>query len=92
MPMRPKLTKHFVHIKKHEIEGSWWIDLGPIVISVYLLAGRWLSLGIHISFVPAYIDLHVLWFTLTIMGRAQAAELHSDEEAYLEAERIATSQ
>ena len=89
-----KLQRHYFQANPWELEGSWWLTLGPIGISLYLLAGRWVSLGVHLSIVPLYLDIHCLWFVTSIMSRKRAREFYADEAAYLAEilERIAASQ
>lgn len=82
-----KITRHYFRTIKYEVEGSWWLYLGSLAVSIYLLAGRWISLGIHISIVPLYVDIHFLWFVISIMSLKRAQEFYDGEEAYLEAER-----
>lgn len=81
-----KIRQHFFQTKRLEAQGSWWIYLGPITLSVYMLAGRWISCGIHLSVVPLYIDLHMLWFVISLMSTTRAKEIYDYEEAYLENE------
>lgn len=37
-----------------------------IPLSVETIRGPWVSLGIHIDFQQRYMDLHVLWWIITI--------------------------
>lgn len=65
-------------------EGYHWLDLGPISIELSTLAGFWVSLGIHLSISPLYVDFHVGWWCLSIMSRRRGVEIRGYEEAYLE--------
>lgn len=80
------VERHYLSKRNLELEGQWWIYLGKLVISFYVLAGRWVSLGFHLSFVPLYVDLHVIWFIVSFMSREHAAEIHEFSELYREGE------
>jgi hypothetical protein len=78
------IKRHYIIKKKYELEAMYWFVFRYIAISIYILAGRWISLGFHLSFVPLYVDLHIGWFILSIMPSKRSEEIMYDEEAYLE--------
>lgn len=48
---------------------SWYLFLGPACFTLVLLLGYWLSLGVHLSLRPMYLDIHFLWFIFTVQGK-----------------------
>lgn len=68
------------------MERQDWINLKPIYISIYTLSGFWFSLGIHISIIPLYFDIHLLWWTISVMGEKQAKLIKEATDAYCEKE------
>ena len=63
-------------------ERSDWLDLGSLSLNAYTLAGPWLSLGLHASLCPLYVDLHALWWVFSAMSRKRGLEIRGHEEAY----------
>lgn len=61
-----------------------WLILGDIAIELTTLAGLWASLGVHLSIWPLYIDIHFLWWILSIMSKERSIEIRGYEEAYEE--------
>lgn len=61
----------------HESSRFWYI--GGVAVSFYTLAGAWISLGVHISLKPCYLDVHFLWFIISIMSRERGEELQDAE-------------
>lgn len=66
------------------IGGSWVWIMGRMSISVLMLAGLWVSIGVHVSIVPTYVEFHVLWFVIAIQDRARGEEQKEAEKAWLE--------
>jgi hypothetical protein len=67
-----------------EKTASWYWFAGGFCLNIYMLAGNWVSAGLHLSIVPLYIDLHVLWFVVSLMSRARGEMIHEAELAYKE--------
>lgn len=63
--------------------ATWHLPLGPVSVNILMLAGAWISLGIHVSIVPAYIDIHFLWFIITIHSRSRGDEQYLNEQEWL---------
>ena len=63
--------------------SKYWY-LGRLCVNVYALAGTWISFGVHLSIVPLYIDLHILWFVITLMSNKRGVEIHGEEKLYKE--------
>jgi hypothetical protein len=61
-------------------EGSRYRYFGPLCLNVYTLAGWWASLGVHLSLRPCYVDLHLLWWVVSLMSRKRGEWLHEVEE------------
>jgi len=59
----------------------WWM-LGPVAVELTMNAGLWLSLGIHLSIKPLYVDIHFLWWILSIMTEARAKRIQGYEAMY----------
>lgn len=64
--------------------ASKHIFLGPICISLTMILGYWLSLGIHVSIVPAYVDIHFLWFVVTLQGKERGKFQEENENEWKE--------
>lgn len=47
--------------KRWEYEATGWSDFGPLSLNIYSLAGRWFSFGFHLSIVPLYVDIHIIF-------------------------------
>lgn len=48
-------------------------------MSFYTLAGAWFSLGLHVSLRPSYVDIHFIWFIISVMSRERGCELQEAE-------------
>jgi hypothetical protein len=63
--------------------ASWQLCLGKLSINILMLAGAWISLGIHVSMVPLYVDVHFLWFIVTFQSRARGDAQKENESEWL---------
>lgn len=54
---------------------SWFLFFGIGCLSIFHLPGAWVSLGIHISIKPAYVDLHIGWWIISIMSVERGEDL-----------------
>lgn len=52
-------------------EWHGYMYCGSLCLSAVMLLGPWLSLGLHVSIKPAYVELHILWFILCLQSRTR---------------------
>lgn len=64
------------------IQRTRWVDVGPVSVNVYTLAGPWLSAGMHVSVVPLYVDVHIGWWVISVMSRKRGEWIREAEESY----------
>ena len=61
--------------------SRWWYIGELAAANVYQLPGPWLSLGVHLSAKPLYVDLHVGWWVVSLMSAARGHEIQDVHEA-----------
>jgi len=59
---------------KEIVEGFSYRYIGPVSVLLFTSVGAWLSLGVHVSAQPPCIDLHLLWWTLSVTSREHGEE------------------
>ena len=46
---------------------------------MFQLPGAWVSFGVHVSIVPSYLDIHILWWIFSVMSKNRGCELQEAE-------------
>lgn len=67
---------------KDGIVRTWWPVHYPVAVNVVMIGGWWLSLGVHIDIIHVRIDLHVLWFEISVMRPADGEDYRAKEIEY----------
>ena len=66
-----------------DLHASRYWFAGPLCLNVFADVRPQASLGVHLCFVPLYVDLHALWFIVSLMSRARGLELQqADREQW----------
>lgn len=55
-------------------EGFHHRYFGAVCLMLFTSIGKWASLGIHISLEPPCIDLHLLWWTISLTSHDHGEE------------------
>ena len=57
----------------------WYI--GPAALLLFTSIGRWASLGVHASLDPPCLDMHLLWWTVSLTTHDHGEETVMSMEA-----------